>query len=264
MLKDTFFFLVFRATLAAYGSSHMLRIGVKLKLQLLQAYATDTAMRDLHRVCNLHHSSQQRRILNPPSEARDQTCVFMNTIRFHFHSVTIGTPPSPFFFFSPKDNLQLQRLQWRTSNYLDKLIHLWGTLEKKVSQLGIQYKGQRENYVSSSIVSGDHDEICWDSPPAHRWHPGKCNGSQKRILTKVMPGWGRHDFPNSNWQGEKKKHWLSISFLFRTTTDFLFLSFSENLAWKLSCWCLPKYCQTEMFVVPHLWLNMAGWYGVSM
>ena len=30
-------------------------------------------------VCNLHHSSQQHQILNPPSEARDQTCVLMDT-----------------------------------------------------------------------------------------------------------------------------------------------------------------------------------------
>ena len=29
-------------------------------------------------VCDLHQGSQQRRILNPPSEARDRACVLMD------------------------------------------------------------------------------------------------------------------------------------------------------------------------------------------
>ena len=41
-------------------------LGVELELYLL---ATATAMPDLSRVCELHHSSQQRWILNPLSEA---------------------------------------------------------------------------------------------------------------------------------------------------------------------------------------------------
>ena len=46
------------------------RLGVQLELQL-QAYTTATAMWDLSLFCDLHHSSQQRQILNPLSEARD-------------------------------------------------------------------------------------------------------------------------------------------------------------------------------------------------
>ena len=42
------------------------RLGVELELQLL-VYTTATAMQDPHRVCDLHHSSQQRRIPNPLS-----------------------------------------------------------------------------------------------------------------------------------------------------------------------------------------------------
>ena len=38
-----------------------------------QAYATATPTQDPIHVCNLHHSSQQRWILNPLSEARDWT-----------------------------------------------------------------------------------------------------------------------------------------------------------------------------------------------
>ena len=48
------------------------RLGVQLELQLL-AYATATSTQDPSCVCDLHHSSQQCQILNPLSEARDQT-----------------------------------------------------------------------------------------------------------------------------------------------------------------------------------------------
>jgi len=48
------------------------RLGVQLELQL-PAYATTTATQAPREVCDIHHSSQQRQILNPLSEARDQT-----------------------------------------------------------------------------------------------------------------------------------------------------------------------------------------------
>ena len=48
------------------------KLGVELELQL-PAYATDTATQDLSRICNQHHSSRQRRILSPLTEAGDQT-----------------------------------------------------------------------------------------------------------------------------------------------------------------------------------------------
>lgn len=48
------------------------RLGVKSVLQL-PAYTTATARPDPSHVCDLHHSSRQCQIPNPPSEARDQT-----------------------------------------------------------------------------------------------------------------------------------------------------------------------------------------------
>ena len=65
-------------------------LGVESELQLL-AYATATAIRDLSRVRNLHHSSWQRRILNTLSEARDRTHNLMVTSWICF-CCTIGTP----------------------------------------------------------------------------------------------------------------------------------------------------------------------------
>ena len=50
------------------------RLGVESELQLW-AYATATATQDLSCVCDLHHSSGQGQVLNPLSEARDQTCI---------------------------------------------------------------------------------------------------------------------------------------------------------------------------------------------
>ena len=67
IIKQVFFgFCLFRATLMAYGGSQARGpIGASLHHA--------TAMPDLIHVCNLHHSSRQRQILNLLSEARDQT-----------------------------------------------------------------------------------------------------------------------------------------------------------------------------------------------
>ena len=52
------------------------RLGVESELQL-PAYTTATATLDPSHICDLHRSSQQRWILNPLSEARDQTRILM-------------------------------------------------------------------------------------------------------------------------------------------------------------------------------------------
>ena len=61
-------------------------------------YATATAPWYLSHVCDLHHSSRQHWILNPPREARDQTCVLMDTSEIHFRWATTGTPFFIFYF----------------------------------------------------------------------------------------------------------------------------------------------------------------------
>ena len=53
------------------------RLGVKSELQLL-ARIMATATQGLNRVCDLHHSLCQCQILNPLSEARDQTCIYLH------------------------------------------------------------------------------------------------------------------------------------------------------------------------------------------
>ena len=69
------------------------RLEVESELQR-PADARATATWDPRRVRDLHHSSQQRRILNPPGEARNQTCILMNASQIRFHWATTGTPVS--------------------------------------------------------------------------------------------------------------------------------------------------------------------------
>ena len=79
--------LLLRATPVAFGSSH--RRGVKSELQL-PSYTTATVTPDLSRVCDLKHSPPQY-ILNLLSEARDGTCILMDT-RVCFCCATVGNP----------------------------------------------------------------------------------------------------------------------------------------------------------------------------
>ena len=73
-------------------------LGVESELQL-PAYITATP--DLSCICDLHHSSWHRRILNPLSKARDRTCNLMVPSRICFHCAIMGTPlPSSCFLFS--------------------------------------------------------------------------------------------------------------------------------------------------------------------
>ena len=67
------------------------RLGADSELQL-PAYTTATAMPDPSCVCDPHHSSRQCQIPNPLREARDQTCILVDTSQIHFHCTTTGTP----------------------------------------------------------------------------------------------------------------------------------------------------------------------------
>ena len=93
-LKVFFFFLL----LFGPYSQHMEvpRLGAEWELQLL-ACATAIAAWDLSCICDLHHSSRQRWILNPLSQARDGTRDIMITTWIHFHCATTGTPNKTFY-----------------------------------------------------------------------------------------------------------------------------------------------------------------------
>ena len=67
------------------------RLGVESELQL-PAYTTAIATWDPDNLCDLHHSSQQHRILHPLSKARDGTHNLMVPSWIHFHCTTMRTP----------------------------------------------------------------------------------------------------------------------------------------------------------------------------
>ena len=60
------------------------KLGVEWELQL-PTYTTATAVPDLSHDCDLHLSSQQHQILNPLSEAKDQTRILVDTSRAPYH-----------------------------------------------------------------------------------------------------------------------------------------------------------------------------------
>ena len=72
----------------AFGSS---QAGVELELQLL-FYATATAMLDLRCILDPGPSMWQCPILNSLMEARDQTCILMDTSQILNPDSTTGTP----------------------------------------------------------------------------------------------------------------------------------------------------------------------------
>lgn len=77
-LKSFFFFLKFYFLGLHSWQMEVPRLAIKSELQL-PAYATATAMLDLSCVCDLHHSLWQCWILNSLSEARDPTCILVDT-----------------------------------------------------------------------------------------------------------------------------------------------------------------------------------------
>ena len=72
------------------------RLVVESELQL-PAYTPATATEDPSCICDLHHSSQWCRMLNPLIKARDQTRILMNSSQICFCCATTGTPSSSDF-----------------------------------------------------------------------------------------------------------------------------------------------------------------------
>ena len=92
-----FFFLSFFVFLGPYlRHMEVPKLGVKLELQL-PAYATATATWDPSHVCDLHHSSRQRQILNLLSKARNWNFILLDTSQICFCWAMTGTPRGAFW-----------------------------------------------------------------------------------------------------------------------------------------------------------------------
>ena len=66
--------------MATPATCYVSRLGDESELQL-PVYTTATAMGNPSRIWDLHHSSWQHQILNSLREARNQTCILMDTSR---------------------------------------------------------------------------------------------------------------------------------------------------------------------------------------
>ena len=86
----SFFFSSFVFLGLHLGLMEVPRLEVKLELLV---YTRATAIPDPNHICDLHHSSQQRWILNPLSKARDLSHVLMYSSRLCYWWATTGTPP---------------------------------------------------------------------------------------------------------------------------------------------------------------------------
>ena len=104
-----FCFCLFRATPIAHGSSQARGRIRAVAAGLCQSHSH--ARSKLH--LDLHHSSPQRQILNPLSEARDQICNLVVPSQIYFHCATMGTPQSSSYrIFSPLLSSCLVILPW--------------------------------------------------------------------------------------------------------------------------------------------------------
>ena len=93
--KKNFFFLSFLPFLGPLPRPmEVPRLGVQSEPP---AFTTATAMPYPSCICNLHHSSRQRQMLNPLSKAGDRTRNLWLLVRFINHWATMRTPRKNFW-----------------------------------------------------------------------------------------------------------------------------------------------------------------------
>ena len=142
------------------------KLGVYWELQL-PAYTTATAMWDLSRDCDLHHTSWQCHILNPLSEARDWTCILMDTNRVHFCWARTGTPREIHFWLTGiSSSLHvLLKIIMPAAKFSLLFFLLCKVLQNKYPSLSaatdhlldiyIQLTGEKHHPLSDSSVGGE-------------------------------------------------------------------------------------------------------------
>ena len=184
LVVTIFFFFVFLGP----HPQHMEvpRLGVELELQL-PAYPTATAMPDLSLICDLHQSSWQCWILGPLNEARDQTCVLMDTSLIHFYWATMGTPVVTNFYevlvviMKGLSNQGREKYYWKWGHNIEmqdseSLTHIDGealenngmiVVEEKRVWEALKSVRSEQGWLVGCSVTGNEDgvwmENCWQS-----------------------------------------------------------------------------------------------------
>ena len=125
------YLLLFRAIPTAHRSSHA-RSRIRA---IAAAYTTAITTPDPRHVCDLHHCSQQHRIPDPLSKARDQTQVFVDASQVHYCWTMAGTPVH---FLYLKESLALSQ---RVPNCVMRSLGLFS----------ISIVGMRDNNAWASV-----------------------------------------------------------------------------------------------------------------
>ena len=101
------FFIFSRATPAAYRDSQARGPIRAIAASLHQRHSK----RDPNRICDLHHSSRPRRILNPLGEARHRTCNLMVPSQIHSPLSHDGNSPRDTLIYriQPLSNIQTKQ-----------------------------------------------------------------------------------------------------------------------------------------------------------
>ena len=137
-------FCLFRISPMSHGGSQARgRIG-----DVVSVYTTAAAKPDLSFISDLHHTSQQCRILNPLREASDRTCILIDISQICFRWAGTGTRTTfnwrIFYYFMPV----FSKCSTSTSlGVLIKIQDLTVDLPHKISERG--------------ILSGYHLGISW-------------------------------------------------------------------------------------------------------
>ena len=114
--RDKFFFFLFRTASSTYGTSQAR--GSPRSCSCQPTPTTATVTQDLSHICDLHCSSQQRRILNPLSRGRDWTCILMDSSWACNCWATLGTPRDRVFKCPPTYFSTAQYEHWMKDHHM--------------------------------------------------------------------------------------------------------------------------------------------------
>ena len=122
------------------------RLVVESELQL-PAYTTTTATQDPSHICDPHHSSQQHQIPDPLSEARDQTCILIDTSWIPFLCATTGTPVQNFQIGCPRNSPRALEIPVQSGDSVaNSGVHAALKLERELLEQRFSNLSQQQNH----------------------------------------------------------------------------------------------------------------------
>ena len=148
-------------------------------------------------VCNLHHSLWQCWILNPLSEARDRTCIFMDTSQIHYRWTTTGTPEGKFLSDLP---FCLWGLLGGSGTGV--LGDLTGPVTHRLDHSGASWLASLLHMAARTIFSkweGSMLSPSWTPDGTFLWPPEPHESCAPALRTSAWPSSPGHTQPQLSW-----------------------------------------------------------------